>query len=59
MVKYVDLLLQNGETDACLSGWVEVLGENHDVFLYLVEKKKSNYSFSHSPEELLKKYKSY
>jgi len=59
MVKYVDLLLQNNQTEACLSGWVEVLGENHDVFLYLVEKKKSDYSFNHSMEDLLKKYNNY
>jgi hypothetical protein len=29
------------QTQACVAGWVEVIGEHHDVFLYLVERKKA------------------
>ena len=46
-------------TKACLAGWIEVLGDNHDVFLYLVEEKKPAYCFNHSAEELLSIYTKY
>jgi hypothetical protein len=34
---YVDELFNNGRVDACLCGWVEVLGENHNAMVALVE----------------------
>lgn len=54
---YINSLLRQENTKACLAGWVDVIGEDHDVFLYLVEKVKREGSVAHSREELLKLYK--
>ena len=54
--EYVDTLLQKGDVNACLAGWVDVIGEEHDVFLYLVEKVNRGNSVAHSKEDLLKLY---
>jgi hypothetical protein len=37
LVEYVESVMQSG-TEICIAGWVDVLGEQHDVFLYLLEK---------------------
>ena len=42
MAQYVDNVLAQPNTTTCLAGWVDVLGEQHDVFLYLVEKSTSD-----------------
>lgn len=55
-VNYVDSLLRKGNAKACLAGWVDVMGEDHDVFLYLVEKEKREEAIALSREELLKLY---
>lgn len=59
MANYVDILHNTTPTKACLAGWIEVLGDNHDVFLYLVEEKKPTYCFNHSAEDLLTIYTKY
>jgi hypothetical protein len=41
MTAYVHALFEH-ETRACLAGWVDVMGDHHDVFLYLMEKNNSN-----------------
>jgi len=56
LVQYVESLLNTTPTKACVTGWVEVLGEKHDVFLYLVDKTKSGNYISHSPDQLLQLY---
>jgi hypothetical protein len=35
--EYVESVIQSA-TDICIAGWVDVLGEQHDVFLYLLDK---------------------
>jgi len=55
MASYVDDVLKAG-ADACLAGWVEILGEQHDVFLYLVENKSSNDTLPHSAAQLTELY---
>jgi 3-oxoacyl-(acyl-carrier-protein) synthase len=52
---YAEILMASGKTDACIAGWVDVLGEQHDVFLYLLEKSK-NGVLEHTAEELQKLY---
>jgi 3-oxoacyl-(acyl-carrier-protein) synthase len=52
---YAEILMASGKTDACIAGWVDVLGEQHDVFLYLLEKSK-NGELRHTAEELQKLY---
>lgn len=37
---YISELLENKRLEACLSGWVEVLGDNYKAFLFLVEEKQ-------------------
>jgi hypothetical protein len=34
---YVDMILTKGNTSRCLAGWVEVIGQHADVFLYLTD----------------------
>jgi hypothetical protein len=55
---YVEMVLssENG-TKACIAGWVDVLGEHHDVFLYLMEKDK-NTLVEHSADKLKALYNS-
>lgn len=36
-VEYITQLLQSGTIKACIGGWVELLGDQYDCFLYLVE----------------------
>ena len=52
---YGEILMASGKTDACIAGWVDVLGEQHDVFLYLLEKSK-NGELVHTAEQLQKLY---
>lgn len=40
--------------NSCVAGWVEVLHEHHDVFLYLVENSKPG--LEHSAEQLRRLY---
>src|SRR5690606_22028679 len=40
MCSYVELVLSQPQTKVCLAGWINVVGEQHDVLVYLVEKKQ-------------------
>lgn len=40
-VSYVDLMLQSEIADACIGGWVELMNDSYESFLYLVTKEKS------------------
>jgi hypothetical protein len=55
MTEYVHMMFNDGPTKACLTGWVDVMAEHHDVFLYLIEKSKSG---AVTPDEVLSLYKS-
>lgn len=51
--EYVEIVMRQDKTQACLAGWVDVMGEQHDVFLYLVEKTNSNNKgLEHSAQQL-------
>lgn len=52
---YVDQVLDQS-AQACIAGWVEVLGEQHNVFLYLVENKKQDKALLHTAAQLEKLY---
>ncbi len=39
---YVSSLLNNNTLQACICGWVELLGDEYKVALFLVEKDKNN-----------------
>lgn len=57
MAKYVEDIIARQTTSACIAGWVDVLGEQHDVFLYLVEKTaEDRSSWPHKAEIIEKLY---
>lgn len=53
---YTDMVLSQPGTQACVSGWVDVLDGGHDVFLYLAEKKRRDGSREHSARILADLY---
>ncbi|HTE32066.1 MAG TPA: hypothetical protein VK666_16910 [Chryseolinea sp.] len=54
---YIDTMMALEKNKACLAGWIDVMGDHHDVFLYLVEKKTEGQdALSHTPEQLKKLY---
>ncbi|MBL0741282.1 hypothetical protein [Chryseolinea lacunae] len=57
---YVTMVMATEKTQACVAGWVDVLGDQHDVFLYLVEKKQQHINaLEHTAEQLQKLYEHY
>lgn len=56
LCSYVDDLLNRNAAGACIAGWADVLGKQHDVFLYLVEREKKDHTIIHLPEILKKLY---
>lgn len=57
MADYVNLVMVSEKTLACIGGWVEVMGDHHDVFLYLVEKERGANGVDHTAAQLHKIYK--
>ena len=57
MTDYVEQVLATEKTMACIGGWVEVMGDRHDVFLYLVEKERGAHGVEHTAEQLHNIYK--
>jgi hypothetical protein len=56
MFDYVSMLMDSEKTQACIAGWIEVMGDHHDVFLYLIEKLKGEAGLEHSISHLQKIY---
>ena len=56
MADYVSLVMASDKTLACIGGWIEIIGDHHDVFLYLVEKERGDTGVEHSAEQLHKIY---
>ncbi|HEX6224434.1 MAG TPA: beta-ketoacyl synthase N-terminal-like domain-containing protein [Chryseolinea sp.] len=56
MHQYVEAVLSSPKTKACIAGWVDVMGGQHDVFLYLAEKKERDNSREHLVSHLQKLY---
>lgn len=48
--------LMTSHSNACLAGWVEVLGTDVDVFLYLVTKQKAGLGLEHTSSKLKELY---
>jgi hypothetical protein len=57
MTTYVELIMGQDQVQACVSGWLNVLGDQYDVFLYLVEKQKRGLSVIHTAEALTNLYR--
>ena len=56
MSAYVGLVLAGPKTKACIAGWVDVMGEHHDVFLYLGEKQNNIGGLQHTAANLRQLY---
>lgn len=56
MHQYVESVMTSEKTHACIAGWVDVMGGQHDVFLYLAEKKKRGNGRDHSVVHLQNLY---
>jgi hypothetical protein len=56
MYSYVEIVLASEKTQACVAGWIDVMRDQHDVFLYLAEKKKKGNALEHSAIQLQKLY---
>lgn len=56
LTAYVDEVLQQKHVCSCIAGWVNVLDQQHDVFLYLVEKEIRGLGIPHHSPELEKIY---
>ena len=54
--QYVEAVLSSGSSEACIAGWIDVMGSHHDVFLYLAEKKQRGNALDHSAVQLQKLY---
>jgi hypothetical protein len=55
---YVDQILLQSHIRTCIAGWVNVLNDQHDVFLYLVEKQKRGSEYNHTAAQLDELYNS-
>jgi len=55
LFEYAEIVMASPKTEACIAGWVDVLGEQHDVFLYLLEKSEDG-GLAHTAEQLQKLY---
>lgn len=56
MYQYVEMVMNSGNSEACVAGWIDVMGSQHDVFLYLTEKTKRGNALEHSAVHLEKLY---
>jgi hypothetical protein len=56
LYQYVEMVMASEKTQVCLAGWVDVMGEHHDVFLYLTEKQEKANSLRHSAVQLQQLY---
>jgi hypothetical protein len=57
--QYVNNLVINNILQACICGWVELLGENHEAVLFLVEKNQPTQSTEFSAENMKKIYQAH
>jgi hypothetical protein len=52
VASYVDLVLAQPGAQGCIAGWIDVIGEHHDVFLYLAEHSRRGLARAHTAEQL-------
>jgi len=53
---YTNLVLAHPPTQYALAGWIDVMDDHHDVFLYLAEKTKGPGALEHSEKQLSELY---
>lgn len=54
--QYAEMMLIQPEAKYCLAGWVDVMDDRHDVFLYLMEKNKTGSPMEDIQKQLKKIY---
>jgi hypothetical protein len=52
---YCDGLLEE-KSKICMGGWIEIMGNEYDAFLYCVEKEPRGISIEHNPQTLKNLY---
>jgi hypothetical protein len=52
MANYVSTVFAQPAMQICIAGWIDVLEEHHDVFLYLTQKSGEGASLAHTQEQL-------
>jgi hypothetical protein len=57
-VSYINTLFAANEIDACIGGWVELLGNQYECFMYVVARNSVLSAVSFTDENILKYYKS-
>jgi hypothetical protein len=58
-VDYINNLFETGVIECCIGGWVELMNEKYDAFLYYAVKEKSGViSYPHTTETIKKLYQS-
>ena len=58
LADYVNLVLANEKTKACVAGWIDVMHNEGDVFLYLAEKTNGK-SMDHTAATILDLYQAW
>ncbi len=53
---YISMVMQQPNINMCIAGWVDVLDEHYDVFLYLAEKTEEGLSLLHTAEKVNELY---
>lgn len=53
---YTSSIFKHGHTQACIAGWIDVLDEQHDAFLYVTEKETPSQGIEQSTSILKKLY---
>ena len=56
LTTYAGMVLAQAPTQYCLAGWVDVMDDHHDVFLYLAEKTKGSGALEHTEKQLSELY---
>jgi hypothetical protein len=54
--RYVSILLETGQLQACICGWVELLGDEYKAVLFLVEKEEKEGPMPFNIENINKIY---
>ncbi|MFC0518673.1 hypothetical protein ACFFGT_30945 [Mucilaginibacter angelicae] len=54
--RYISLLLETGQLQVCICGWVELLGDEYKAVLFLVEKEEKEGSMPFNIENITKIY---
>ncbi len=55
-VDYINNLFTSNVFDICIGGWVELIGETYESFLFLVEKSTNNSNLAFTSENIKKIY---